>query len=793
VRLRDAASLLIVGLTLAGCAEANPTPTPAPTTPPTVTAPAVAATLPAPTAAPAATSGLLPFAHTACAPGVDLTGQTITFYQLTDLHHTQNTNIKLGLEDASDYFNAHGGICGARLNNDYPDPTKDYEVTSAYRRVVGQSPKPVLIGLYQSDDAADLSGQLATDQIPGLGLWTGAVRGLYGEDGQHPSWVFSLDPADPDQFGVFCQHVAGHAQQFPNPVVGYLAINDTTGRAAYTPETIAYCASLGVKVLDPAGYFPQESADIHAAVQQLLDGGANILYTNEPGPYPALIAKTLGQMGLRNSVTLGAGSVGFDNSIGLTGKGDLGSDGLPLINGLIGSMPLRSWFEADQAGIQLIAQQADLRQRPLSVRNNFYLMGWTTVDLFIELYIQTGNRVGFDHLTGSEIKKTLETIVYKSLGLETIDFRDGTRRALATDRMGQLAFLGRDGKNAAGPNNPPLVVNEGGTLNPIPILVPLTDFRPAPDLRPGGGDVPAGVTAATPTAATPTAAAAPPSTPALAAPIPLLGRVAFVSVRTGKAQIYVMPPLGPRAQVNGDGSGPVNISHDAANDLRPAWSPDGTRIAFQTDRDGNLEIYVMNADGSNPINLTNSPADDEDPSWSPDGKSIAFDSDRDGNLEVYMLDVASRHVTRLTSNPAIDQLPAWSPDGQHIAFTSFRDGNGEIYVTTPQASFPVRLTHQLGDDAFPEWSPDGKHIVYCSDCSNLQAISVMNADGSEPTVLTQPSAANAFPYWSPDGKEISFISNRDGNWQIYIMYTDGSDQTHVILDPADDFSMVWQP
>ena len=85
------------------------------------------------------------------------------------------------------------------------------------------------------------------------------------------------------------------------------------------------------------------------------------------------------------------------------------------------------------------------------------------------------------------------------------------------------------------------------------------------------------------------------------------------------------------------------------------------RIAFVSDRDGNVEIYVMDADGSNLTNLTNNPAYDWLPVWSPDGSRIAFVSDRDGNWEIYVVDADGSNLTNLTNNPADDLLPAWSP------------------------------------------------------------------------------------------------------------------------------------
>src|SRR5205085_2231982 len=98
--------------------------------------------------------------------------------------------------------------------------------------------------------------------------------------------------------------------------------------------------------------------------------------------------------------------------------------------------------------------QADAAQRQLLLRGDGYLKAWSTIDLFREVYVQTGNRVGYDHVTGVEIKATLEKLSYSTLGgVEHIDFKGGARRSLSANRIGQLGFLGADGKTAAGPGN----------------------------------------------------------------------------------------------------------------------------------------------------------------------------------------------------------------------------------------------------------------------------------------------------------------------------------------------------
>jgi len=237
-------------------------------------------------------------------------------------------------------------------------------------------------------------------------------------------------------------------------------------------------------------------------------------------------------------------------------------------------------------------------------------------------------------------------------------------------------------------------------------------------------------------------------------------KIGFSSNRDGNYAIYVM---------NTDGSNPTHLTNNPADDYRTTWSPDGRKIAFLDIRDGNCEIYMMNADGSNPINLTKNKAAEFDPAWSPDGKRIAFSSNRDGNYEIYVMNADGNNPINLTNNPATDYRPAWSPDGQKIAFDSNRDGNYEIYVMNSDGSNPTRLTNNKADDISPEWSPDGQRIVFESARDGNLEIYEMNADGSNPINLTNNKADDEFPAWSADGQKIAFQSNRDGNYEIYVM------------------------
>jgi Tol biopolymer transport system component len=163
------------------------------------------------------------------------------------------------------------------------------------------------------------------------------------------------------------------------------------------------------------------------------------------------------------------------------------------------------------------------------------------------------------------------------------------------------------------------------------------------------------------------------------------------------------------------GGGLANMTKNSAEDFSPAWSPDGSRIAFDSNRNGNYEIFVMNADSTGVMNMTNHADWDVHPSWSSDGGHIAFVSDRDGNWEIYaMLSNASREG-RVTNHPHEDDHPSWTPDNTRITFATNRDDpdpdncgldcNYEIYVTTTSGDQLVRLTNHPAQDLDPAWAP----------------------------------------------------------------------------------------
>jgi TolB protein len=253
--------------------------------------------------------------------------------------------------------------------------------------------------------------------------------------------------------------------------------------------------------------------------------------------------------------------------------------------------------------------------------------------------------------------------------------------------------------------------------------------------------------------------------------------------------------------INADGSGNIKVSNAGIGLNHHDWSPDGQRLALvgYVNMNTTWSIHVMNIDGSNLTRLTNeSGVWDSEPAWSPDGTRIAFTRiypAQNNRNELWLMDADGANQRWI----GVEGFAArWSPDGGRFIYTQGFSGNSEVLVCRVDGSDVQQLTHTGAFENNPCWSADGGRILFTSTRDGGRSeIYVMNADGTQLVRLTQNGNDEYSPKWSPDGSLITFGSDVSAaeHWEIYIMNADGSNIRRLTQSSGNHTSInpVWKP
>lgn len=274
----------------------------------------------------------------------------------------------------------------------------------------------------------------------------------------------------------------------------------------------------------------------------------------------------------------------------------------------------------------------------------------------------------------------------------------------------------------------------------------------------------------------------------------------------GRAHVFTMAP---------DGSDVRRVTSAPGVQAHSTLSPDGARVAYSQVNPRGSSIEVIDRSGGSPTVLNRGRNWSLVPSWAPDGSRLAFTSDADGNYEIYTMASDGSDVRQLTfTAPPIQHVgPKYSPDGSQLLYATDEDeadpaNQQDIWVMPSSGGRGTRITRGINDRESRGWSPDGRRIVTQTVEDGVGQLVVLNADGTGQRRITDfPRTTPRFspggifpvmsgavtPAWSPDGDWIAFASNHEGNYDIYRIRPDGSGMERITRSPRPELSVGWGP